>query len=72
MACKASRGFSFRLCPSPSVWSGVENGKISGGYAEDKRRIGRRKSPYFARMKSCTGVPLKSHHSRNLFSKKRR
>ena len=27
---------------------------------------------YLARMNNCTGVPVKSHHSRSLFSKKRR
>ena len=72
MACKASRWLLAPIMPESIDMEWGENGKISGGYAEDNRRIGRRKSTYFARMKSCTGVPLKSHHSRNLFSKKRR
>ena len=72
MACKASRWLLAPIMPESMgmEWGGKR--EKSGGYAEDKRRIGRRKSTYFARMKSCTGVPLKSHHSRNLFSKKRR
>ena len=72
MACKASHWLRAPIMPESMgmEWGGKR--KKSGGYAEDNRRIGGRKIPYFARMKSCTGVPLKSHHSRNLFSKKRR
>ena len=69
MACKASR---WLLAPIMPESIGMEWGGGREKQAADKRRIGRRKSTYFARMKSCTGVPLKSHHSRNLFSKKRR
>ena len=41
-------------------------------YLNKKKNTFLKNLPYLARINICTGVPLKSHHSRNLFSKKRR